>query len=361
MKRRDVISGAALAATGSAIASPAIAQPQATLQWRLVSAVPSTQDILFQAPRTVARIVEELTDGRFRMQVFGPGEIVSALATFDAVQAGTIEMGYTASYFSLGREPTFAIASGLPFGPNARVQRAWFFGGGLDLLNDFFAKQGTIMFPGGNTGAQMAGWFRKEIRSKEDLPGLKMRVGGLGGMILAKLGVIPQQIATGDVYPALERGTIDAVEVTGPFDDERFGFNKVAPYYYYPSFAEGATEMSFFVSFEKWQALPKTFQAAIRMACNRASDEVLWRYDAEQTAPLRRLIGAGVQLKQFPTDIIEAARPVAAELYKELSGKSADFRKIYDHQLAFTQAAYQWWQVAEYGYDSSMIQSMRRR
>lgn len=361
MKRREMISGLGVVSAGALISSPSIAQTDPEVKWRVVSAIPPQQDIFYQAVRTAAKVTEELTNGKFKLQIFGPGEVVPALASFDAVQNGTVEMGYTASYFSLGKDPAFALGSSLPFGPNARLQRAWFHAGGLDLLNEFFAKQGTIMFPGGNSGAQMAGWFRKEIKSKADLSGLKMRIGGLGGMILSKLGVVPQQLATGDVYASLERGTIDAVEVTGPVDDERFGFSKVAPFYYYPSFAEGNVEMSFFVALPKWQSLPKQYQAALKAACAQAADEVLWRYDAEQTAALKRLLGQGVQLRQFPTDIAEAARPIALALYQELSDKSPDFKKIYDHYSAFTQTAYQWWQVAEFGYDAMMIQGMRQK
>ena len=227
MKRRDMLKGLGVAAAATTISSPSIAQADPELRWRLASAVPQAQDVLFQAARVVVRIIDELTDGKFKIQIFGPGEIVPALATFDATKNGSIEMGYTASYFSMGMDPAFALGTSLPFGPNARLQRAWFHGGGLDLLNEFYRKHETIMFPGGNTGAQMAGWFRKEIKTKADLSGLKMRVAGLGGTILSKMGVVPQQIATGDVYAALERGTIDAVEVTGPYDDERFGFGKV--------------------------------------------------------------------------------------------------------------------------------------
>lgn len=361
MKRRTMLKGLGVAAAATSVASPSIAQPDPELRWRLASAVPPAQDILFQAARAVVSVVDELTDGKFKIQIFGPGELVPALNTFDAAKSGSVEMSYTASYFSMGLDPAFALGSSLPFGPNARLQRSWFYAGGLDLLNEFYRKHGTIMFPGGNTGAQMAGWFRKEIKSKADLVGLKMRVAGLGGALMAKLGVVPQQIATGDVYAALERGTIDAVEVTGPFDDERFGFGKVAPFYYYPSFAEGNAEMSFFVSLPQWESLPKRYQAVIKYACSRAADEVLWRYDAEQTAALRRLLAQGVQLKQFPADIADAARPLARALYQELGDKSPDFKKIFDHYSAFTASSYQWWQVAEYGYDTMMIQNMRRQ
>lgn len=361
MKRRDVIKQVGAGSLAATAAGFAQAQSLPEISWRIASLSGPTQDILWGAPKSMARHVDELTGGKFKIQVFGPGDIVPALATYDAVERGTVEVGYTASYFSAGKDPAFALGSSLPFGPNARLQRAWFHAGGLGLLNDFYKKHGTIMFPGGNTGAQMAGWFRKEIKSKEDLKGLKMRIAGIGGQIMAKLGVVPQQLAGGDIYPALERGVIDAVEVSGPFDDERFGFSKLAPFYYYPSFWEGNTEMSFFVNLEKWNALPKAYQAALRLACNIAADEVLWRYDAEQTAPLRRLMAQGVNVKPLPADVVDAARPAATALYKELSDKSADFKKIYAHYADFVVQGYQWWQVAEYGYDSMMIRQIRQR
>jgi Bacterial extracellular solute-binding protein, family 7 len=203
------------------------------------------------------------------------------------------------------------------------------------------------------------GQIAEFIQHDEVHPG-QMRVGGLGGMILARLGVVPQQIATGETYAALERGTIDAVEVTGPFDDERFGFQKVAPYYYYPSFNEGNVELSFFISLNKWNSLPKPYQAAVRAACSFAADEALSGYDGEQTEPLRRLVANGTQLKQVPNDIVEAARAAALALYDELSAKSEDFKKVYSHYRDFTASAYQWWQVAEYSYDTMMLKSLRR-
>jgi len=360
MKRRNIIKALGAGSAVAAIVPRAAAQgPQVT--WRIAAAAGHTQDILFNAPRNLARTVEELTGGGFKIQVFGPGEIVPVLSIYDGVEKGTVEMGYTASYFSAGRDPAFALGSSLPFGPNARLQRAWFHAGGLALMNEFYRKHGTIMFPGGNTGAQMAGWFRKEIRSKADLSGLKMRVAGIGGAILSRMGVISQTLPGGDIYPALERGVIDAAEVSGPFDDERFGFSKIAPWYYYPGFTEGNVEMSFFANLEKWNALPKTYQAALRVAANLAADEVLWRYDAEQTAPLRRLIAAGVKVRPLPQDIVDAARPIAQTLYREYSDKSPDFKRIYEHYSAFTQQAYQWWQVSEFGYDSMMVRQARQK
>lgn len=360
MKRREVIAGFGTSAAAAVLAAPAIAQQQPEISWRIASVAPKTQAIFYNACQSFAKMVADLTDGKFKIQVFGPGDIIPALAIFDAVQNETIEMGYTASYFSIGKEPAFALGSSLPFGPNARLQHAWFKAGGLDLLNEFYKKQGAIMFPGGNTGAQMFGWFRKELQNKESLRGLKMRVGGMGGMILARLGVVPQQIATGETYAALERGTIDAVEVTGPYDDERFGFQKVAPYYYYPSFNEGNVELGFFISLSKWNALPKQYQAVLRAACSVAADEASAGYDGEQTEPLRRLLASGTQLRQVPGDLVEAARAEALTLYEELSAKSEDFKRIYTHYRDYTASAYQWWQVAEYGYDTMMLKASKR-
>jgi len=361
MKRRDIFKGTGLLAASTAIAQPALAQTAPTVNWRIVTAVPKSQRILFQSAVNMAEIVESLTDGKFKIQIFQPGEIVPALASYDAVQDGTVEMAYTASYFSMGKDPTFALGSAVAFGGNSRMQRSWFDHGGLEMLNKFYEKDGTIMFPGGNTGAQMAGWFRKEIKSKEDLVGLKMRVAGMGGMVLAKLGVIPQQIATGDVYASLERGTIDAAEVTGPYDDENFGFAKVAPYYYFPSFSEGSVAMNFFVALDKWKELPASYQEAIRMACNYAADVTLSRYDSEQIEPLRRLIASGVQLRQIPTDILEAALPATKEVYEEMSQESDDFREIYAHYMHFVRDIYQWWQVSEYNYDTMMMQALNSK
>ena len=256
--------------------------------------------------------VEKLTDGKFKIQIFQPGEIVPGLASYDAVESNTVDMAFTASYFSMGKEPAFALGSGIPYGGNARIQNAWLHHGGLDLLNDFYKARGTIMFPAGNTGAQMAGWFRKEIKSKQDLVGLRMRVGGLGGVVLSKLGVVPQQLGPADTYTALEKGTIDAAELTGPFDDENLGFAKIAPYYYFPSFAEGGTALGYFINLNKWNELPAPYQEAIRTASGFAAAEVQSRYDAEQTAPFAALSQMALSSgKCLPTSLTQHARQLS--------------------------------------------------
>ncbi len=235
MKRRQFVQGAGLGLAAVAVAAPAVAQSSPEIKWRLTSSFPKSLDTIYGAAEVFARQVSDLTDGKFQIQVFAAGEIVPALQALDAVQNGTVECCHTVSYYYVGKDPTFAIASSVPFGLNARQQNAWLYqGGGNELFNEFYKAFNVIGFPCGNTGTQMGGWFRKEIKTAADLSGLKMRIGGIAGQVLAKLGAVPQQIAGGDIYPALEKGTIDAAEWVGPYDDEKLGFNKVAPFYYYP-------------------------------------------------------------------------------------------------------------------------------
>ena len=219
------------------------------------------------APSSSSKHVAEMTDNKFQIQVFAAGEIVPGLQALDATSNGTVEMCHTVSYYYVGKDPTFAIFASVPFGLNARQQNSWWYqGGGKELGNEFFKKFSVIGFPCGNTGTQMGGWFRKEIKTVADLSGLKFRIGGIAGQVLQKLGVVPQQIAGGDIYPALEKGTIDAAEWVGPYDDEKLGFQKVAKYYYYPGFWEGGPMVHAFVNLEKWNALPKNYQAILANA-----------------------------------------------------------------------------------------------
>ena len=263
MKRRNFLKvaagGGAAAAT---LAAPAIAQSQPKLQWRLTSGFPRSLDTIYGAAEVFAEHVKEMTDGNFEIQVFPAGEIVPTPQAAEAVGTGTVEMAHTCSYYYWGKDPTFALGTAVPFGLNARLMNSWLYeGGGNDLLNAFYAKHNLYGLPGGNTGVQMGGWWRKEINSLADLQGVKMRIAGIAGKVVEKLGVVPQQIPGGDIYPALERGTIDAAEWVGPYDDEKLGFYKVAPYYYYPGFWEGGPAIHFFVNLDKWNALPPDYQA----------------------------------------------------------------------------------------------------
>ena len=259
MKRRDFIKVTGAGVAGTAImAAPAIAQSMPEIKWRMPTSWPKSLDTLYGGAEMMAKVVAEATDNKFQIQPFAGGEIVPGLQVLDAVQNGTVEIGHTASYYYFGKDPTFAFGSSVPFGPNMRINQAWYMlGGGKEVLNEFYKNYNCISLLAGNTGCQMGGWFRKEINTVDDIKGLKMRIGGFAGRVMQKLGVVPQQIAGGDIYPALEKGPIDAAEWVGPYDDEKLGFYKVAPHYYYPGWWEGGPMLLSFVNLEKWNALPK--------------------------------------------------------------------------------------------------------
>ncbi|RDJ22898.1 ABC transporter substrate-binding protein [Bosea caraganae] len=359
MKRRQFlkVAGTGAAAAG-VIASPAIAQSYPEVKWRVTSSFPKSLDTIYGASEVLSKAVSEATDGKFQIQVFAAGEIVPALQASDAVTNGTVEMCHTASYYYVGKDPTFAFGTAVPFGLNARQQNAWFYhGGGNELLNEFYKKHNIYAIPGGNTGCQMGGWFRKEIKTAADLQGIKMRIGGFAGQVLSKLGVVPQQIGGGDIYPALEKGTIDAAEWVGPADDEKLGFNKVAPYYYYPGWWEGGASLHFFINTAKWDSLPKTYKSILTTAAALANVDMTAKYDARNPAALKRLVGGGAQLRPFSQEILEACLKASKEVYAETSAKNPDFKKIYEAMSAFRGDEYLWFQIAEYTFDNFLIRA----
>jgi len=361
MKRRDFLKVSAAGAAGTAVASPAIAQSSPEVKWRLTSSFPKSLDTIYGGAEQVAKYVAEMTDNKFQIQVFAAGEIVPGLQALDATSNGTVEMCHTVSYYYVGKDPTFAIFASVPFGLNARQQNSWLYqGGGNELANEFFKKSNVIGFPCGNTGTQMGGWFRKEIKTVADLSGLKMRIGGIAGQVLQKVGVVPQQLAGGDIYPALEKGTIDAAEWVGPYDDEKLGFAKVAKYYYYPGFWEGGPTVHAFTNLEKWNALPKNYQAILTNAMANANTWMAARYDMQNPSALKRLVAGGTQLRPFTNEVLEACLKATNELWAETSAKNADFKKSIDAMQAYRSDEYLWWQVAEYTYDSFMIRSRTR-
>src|SRR6202162_2992696 len=291
MKRRQFIKTAGLGVAASAIAAPAIAQSMPELKWRLTSSFPKSLDVPYGAAETLSKFVADATDNKFQIQTFAAGEIVPGLQNVDAVTNGTVEMCHTAAYYFIGKDPTFALCNSIPFGLNSRQQNAWFQDhGGQDMLNEFTKKFKLYGISGGNTGTQMGGWFRKEINTVEDVKGLKFRIGGWAGKTLQKLGPTPQQIAGGDIYPALEKGTIDAAEWVGPYDDEKLGFYKVSQYYYYPGWWEGGTANHFMINLAKWNELPKNYQAVVTAAAGLSNIEQTARYDARNPAALKRLV-----------------------------------------------------------------------
>ncbi|MEF2074006.1 TRAP transporter substrate-binding protein [Consotaella aegiceratis] len=365
MDRRSFIRKAGLAGVGAAagagsLAAPAIAQEMPKLNWRMTSSFPKSLDTLFGTGDLIAKYVSEATDGNFQIQQFASGEIVPGGQALDAVQSGTVEMAHTASYYYWGKDPTYALGTAVPFGLNARQMNAWFYhGGGNDLLNEFFGTQGVYAMPAGNTGAQMGGWYRKEINTVDDLKGLKLRIAGLAGRVVEKLGVVPQQIAASDVYAALERGTLDATEFVGPYDDEKLGFYKVAKYYYYPAWWEGGASLHVMIGTDKWESLPKNYQSILAAACQAANSAMLADYDYRNPAAIRRLVQAGAQLRPFSQEILQASFDAAKETHAEISAENASFKKIFDSQSAFKKDAYLWAQLSEYTFDTFMMIQQR--
>lgn len=362
MQRRKFLhnagaSGAALAA----VAAPAIAQtglPE--IRWRIASSYPKSLTSIYGAMEMVTKRLSELTDGKFNVSLHAAGELVPPLSVLDAVQKGTVEAGHSASYFYIGKDPAFGFQTALPFGLNMRQQNAWLYeGGGQALIDDFQADYNVISMAVGNTGAQMAGWYRKEIKSAADLKGLKFRVGGLAGMVLSKLGVVPQQLAAGDLYTALEKGVIDAAEFVGPLDDEKLGLYKTAKYYYYPGWWEGSATLSLFINRSAWSALPPMYQAAMRCATAEANQWLTMKYDTENPQALRRLVAGGAQLRSFPKDVTAASFKAANELYAELADKSPAFKKIYAHWSKFRAEQVMWQQFCDLPFDNMMATLLR--
>ena len=364
MDRRSFITKAGLAGAGAAaattLAAPAIAQSNPKITWRLTSSFPKSLDTIYGGAEVFSKMLSEATDGNFEIQVFAGGELVPGLQAADATAAGTVEACHTVSYYYWGKDPAWALGAAVPFALNVRGMNAWHYhGGGIDLMNEFYAKQGLVGYPGGNTGVQMGGWFRKEINTVADLQGLKMRIGGFAGKVMEKLGVVPQQIAGGDIYPSLEKGTIDAAEWVGPYDDEKLGFQKVAPYYYYPGWWEGGPTVHLMFNKEKFDALPKGYQSLVRTAAQAADANMLQKYDYLNPTAVKNLVANGAQLRPFSPEILSACFDKANEVYAEMTSTNPGFKKIWDSITAFRKEHYLWAQIAEYNYDTFMMIQQR--
>ena len=354
MQRREFIrkTGLGLAAVAGAGAVSASAEeaPAAlpTLKWRLASSFPKSLDTLYGTSDLLSKRIAEITDGKFDIRVFAGGEIVPANGVLDAVQQNTVECGHTCGYYYHGKNKAFSLETTVPFGLNARQMNAWYYyGDGQALFRDFFAKYNIVNFFGGNTGVQMGGWFRKEVQSLEDFKGLKIRIPGFGAEVFSALGAVPQLLPGPEIYPALERGAIDAAEWVGPYDDEKLGFYKVAKFYYYPSWWEPGPVISFYVNKEQWEQLPKPYQAAFETAAAEANVRMMAHYDARNPLAIQRLAQNGAQLRRYPDDAMKAAYEAAQKIYAEESAKNPDFKKIYDSMRAFQQASDLWMGLAE--------------
>jgi TRAP-type mannitol/chloroaromatic compound transport system substrate-binding protein len=355
MDRRSVIKRAGLAGVLATGIAPAV-HAQAAVRWRLASSFPKSLDTIFGSAVVMANTVKALSGGKFEISVHAGGELMPPFAVVDSLQNNSLEMAQTAPYYFTGKDSIFAFGCAVPFGLTARQMDAWMeHGNGRKLMDAFYAKYNMRSFSAGNTGTQMGGWYRKEIKTVADLKGLKMRMGGgLFGEAMAKLGVVPQNMPAGDVYSALEKGTLDATEFVGPYDDEKLGFNKVAPFYYYPGWWEGGAELEFFVNTKAYDALSAENKAILDAACNVAARDMTSKYDAVNPIALKRLVANKTQLKPFSKEIMDAGFKASMEVFAEHEAKSAEFKKIHQDMRAFQRDQLLWERFSEYRYSSYM-------
>jgi TRAP-type mannitol/chloroaromatic compound transport system substrate-binding protein len=353
MNRRSLIKNAGIAGVLAAGIAPAV-HAQASVRWRLASSFPKSLDTIFGSTEMFAKTVKALSGGKFEVSVHAAGELMPAFGVVDALQNGTVEMAQTAPYYFTGKDSIFAFGCAVPFGLTARQMDSWMeHGNGRKLMDAFYAQYNIKSRSAGNTGTQMGGWYRKEIKGVADLKGLKMRLGGgLFGEAMQKLGVVAQNMPAGEVYQALEKGTLDAVEFVGPYDDEKLGFNKVAPFYYYRGWWEGGAELEFFINTKAYAALTPEFKAIVDAATAVAARDMTAKYDAVNPISLKRLVAAKTQLKPFPRDIMDAGFKASMEVFAEHEAKSAEFKKIHQDMRAFQRDQLLWARFSEFRFDS---------
>jgi TRAP-type mannitol/chloroaromatic compound transport system substrate-binding protein len=354
MHRRSVLTHAGLCGILAAGTAPAV-QAQPWVRWRLASSFPRSLDTLFGAAEAFAYRVRQMSGGRFDITVHPAGERASAFAVVDALQSGAIEAAHSAPYYFFGKDETFALGGAIPFGLNSRQMSAWTHeGNGLRLMREFYARYQIVHFPCGNTGAQMGGWMRTQIASAADLKGLKFRVGGFAGKVIERLGGIPQNLPGGEVYPALEQGAIDAAEWVGPYDDQKLGFHKVAPYYYYPGWWEGGLQLDLYIRQKAFEALSSEYKFIVESASAHAHVLTQARYDARNPTALKQLVAAGTRLRPFPPDLMSQAYKQAMGLYEEITSRNEHWKKVYADYSRFRSDQNLWFRFAEATFDRFM-------
>jgi TRAP-type mannitol/chloroaromatic compound transport system substrate-binding protein len=354
MDRRSIIKQAGLAGVLAAGVAPAV-HAQAAIRWRLASSFPKSLDTIYGGAEVFAKKVSELSGGKFTISVHAAGELMPAFGVVDGVQNATVECAHTAPYYFFGKDETFALGCAIPFGLNSRQMTSWMFeGNGLKLMREFYKNYNIINFPAGNTGAQMGGWYRKEIKSVKDIKGLKFRVGGFAGRVIERMGGVPQNIPGGEIYQALEKGTIDAAEWVGPYDDQKLGFNKVAPYYYYPGWWEGGPELDVFVNTKAYESLSPENKAIVEAAAGMAHIDMQAKYDAKNPTALKQLVGAKTKVLPFPKDVMDLAFKESMAIYEELNTKNPNWKKVYEDFSAFRRDQNLWFRFTEMRFDQFM-------
>ena len=356
MDRRSIIKQAGLAGVLAAGVAPAV-HAQAAVRWRLASSFPKSLDTIYGTAEVFSKAVSDATGGKFQISVHAGGEIMPAFGVVDGVQSAAVEMAHTAPYYFYGKDPTFCLGCAVPFGLNSRQMTAWMYeGNGLKLMREFFGGHGLVNFPCGNTGVQMGGWFRKEIKTVADLKGLKFRTNPFAGKVLEPFGLIPQSIPGADLYPALEKGTIDAVEWVGPYDDQKLGFNKVAPFYYYPGWWEGGPQLDFYINNKAWDSLSAEYKAIVQAAASQAHVTMQAKYDVKNPAALKQMVGTGTKLRPFSTEILNAAFKSAQQIYADLNNSNPAWKKIYPDYHKFLAEQNSWFRFSEGLFDRFMQQ-----
>jgi TRAP-type mannitol/chloroaromatic compound transport system substrate-binding protein len=359
MERRSLVkflSRGAIASTGVAVVAgcqqqksqSTAEQPEIkdlpTIQWQMATSWPPSLDTIFGGAQVLAERVAALTGGKFSITPRAAGEIAPPLEVLDVVSQGAVQCGHTAAYYYIGKSPALAFGTTVPFGLTAQQQNAWLYeGGGLKQLQAIYAKKfNVIQFPAGNTGTQMGGWFRKEVSTLADLKGLKMRIPGLGGQVMAKLGVTVQTLGGGEIFQALQTGAIDATEWVGPYDDEKLGLNKIAKFYYYPGWWEPGATLEMQVNLNEWNKLPPQYQEVLKTAAYESNATMLARYDARNNEALESLLSSGAQVRPYSQEILEAAATAAFAIYDDFAAKDADFKSVYEPWKQFRDRIYAW-------------------
>ena len=354
MDRRSALKNAGIAGVIGAGMAPAV-HAQEAIRWRLASSFPKSLDTIYGSAETFAKKVSELSGGKFIISTHAAGELMPPFGVVDGVQNGTVEVAHTAPYYFFGKDETFALGCTIPFGLNSRQMTAWMFqGNGLKLMREFYKQYNIINFPAGNSGAQMGGWYRKEVKSLADIKGLKFRVGGFAGKVVERLGGVPQNIPGGEIYQALEKGTIDAAEWIGPYDDQKLGFNKVAPFYYYPGWWEGCSQLDVFINDKAYNSLSAENKAIIECAAAYAHIECQAKYDARNPIALKQLVASKTKVLPFPKDVMDAGFKEAMALYDELSAKNPNWKKVYEDYSSFRRDQNLWFRFSEATFDRYM-------
>lgn len=325
---------------------------QQTFTWKLVTSWPKNFPGLGTAPERFAEMVAAMSAGRLTVKVYGGGELVPALAVFDAVSLGSVEMGHSGAYYWKGKTAAAPFFTTVPFGMTAQEMNAWLhYGGGLELWREVYAPFNLMPLAGGNTGVQMGGWFNKEINSVADLKGLKMRIPGIGGEVLNRAGGTAVTLPGGELYTSLQTGVIDATEWVGPFNDVSLGLQQVAKYYYYPGWHEPGSTLEMIVNKDAWESLPPDLQAIVEVAARAANQDMLDLYTARNATTLAELENDHrIELRRFPPDVLAALRVSSEQVLKDVVAGNALAEKVYASYWEFADKVAAYHRISEQAY-----------